>query len=440
MIQRLQPRMAIGLVSFFLCFATILPAQIVIDTDGSTAVIDPASSYTIGTAFTVDVYLISPGPGGAPPFHAYGIAIEFNDVAGVLTMAAPAAADPSGIGILAGLLLPTDLAPPVGGVVGAVGPGFVLTPAAFPPGATGPAGAFTMSDGGVGIYDILPFHTILPFPPVGTPILLETLGFTAAGAGVTDVAPIGLFPCPGGFCGPIGAPPPTAAMSPVGVWPGVCELYDSATGVPVCLGVFPGTITVTGPLPIELTTFEALVQQDDIQLSWETATEIENLGFGVEHRSQGADLDEGQLWLELGFVEGHGTTIEAQRYSYIVKDLPPGQHQFRLKQIDIDGSVHFSELVEVELEVPGTHLLSDAYPNPFNPQATFTLTVAETQSMLVTLHDMTGRLVETLYQGELPANSIQRIQIDGTSLSSGLYFYRASGETFTESRQVLLQK
>ena len=90
--------------------------------------------------------------------------------------------------------------------------------------------------------------------------------------------------------------------------------------------------------------------------------------------------------------------------------------------------------------MPGTHNLSAIYPNPFNPQAQFSLEIAEQQNVSIVLYDALGRQVEMLHDGTLNAGSIHEFQIDGASLPSGVYVVRALGERFTDVRQVTLTK
>ncbi|MEM6337660.1 MAG: T9SS type A sorting domain-containing protein, partial [Bacteroidota bacterium] len=144
------------------------------------------------------------------------------------------------------------------------------------------------------------------------------------------------------------------------------------------------------------------------------------------------------FWDVLGFVPGSGTTTEAQSYSFDVSDLEPGRHGFRLKQIDFDGAFEFSETVEVVVDVPGTHVLEAAYPNPFNPRTTFAFLVAETQPVRATLHDAQGRLVRTLFDEEATAGEKVWVRVNAEGLASGTYLYRIEGGNFAESRQVQL--
>ena len=76
------------------------------------------------------------------------------------------------------------------------------------------------------------------------------------------------------------------------------------------------------------------------------ATEKNNSGFVIERaRLRSSNYDE-TSWERIGFVQGHGTTTEENSYSFIDENLKAGNYQYRLKQIDYDGSFEFSNIVE----------------------------------------------------------------------------------------------
>ena len=186
------------------------------------------------------------------------------------------------------------------------------------------------------------------------------------------------------------------------------------------------------PIPVELVSFNAVVDGQSVTLNWETASETNNAGFEVQMR-------QGETWNALGFVEGHGTTTEAQEYSFST-DLLPGTYAFRLKQIDFDGQFEYFGGVEATVGTPSTHLLSSVYPNPFNPQASFDLAVAQTQHVTVELYNVLGQRVATLFNATMEADANQTFTIDGAGLATGQYVVRVTGESFAESRTVTLLK
>ena len=198
------------------------------------------------------------------------------------------------------------------------------------------------------------------------------------------------------------------------------------------------SIDVANVLPVELISFDAVVDGADVLLAWETASELNNAGFEIQGIS--TDEDVSSWWEVMGFVEGHGTTEMPQSYRYRVEDLDPGRYTFRLKQIDYDGTFEYHPEVEVLVELPEAYALSAAYPNPFNPQAQFRLSVGQRQHVTVEVYNALGQAVAVLFEGMMEASITRTFTIDGSALQSGVYLYRVTGKTFSESRTVMLVK
>lgn len=188
-------------------------------------------------------------------------------------------------------------------------------------------------------------------------------------------------------------------------------------------------------LPVELSDFSAVVDNGDVVLNWQTASESNNAGFSIEH----AVGDEGGFE-EVGYIDGAGNSREAQSYTYTVKGLDIGKHRFRLKQLDFDGAFEYSEVVETTIELAGTHRLGAAYPNPFNPSTTFELVVGREQHVKIDIINALGQRVQRLFDGNMEANKPTNFTFQAGMLPTGLYFYRVVGENFAQTRQVLLVK
>ncbi|MFQ5570181.1 MAG: choice-of-anchor B family protein [Rhodothermales bacterium] len=94
---------------------------------------------------------------------------------------------------------------------------------------------------------------------------------------------------------------------------------------------------------------------------------------------------------------------------------------------------------EDEEEMPAGFTLSTAFPNPFNPQTSLTLTVTRPQPVTVSVHDVLGREVARLLQGTLPTGS-HHLTFEASDLPSGTYMVRAVGATTTHTRLVTLAK
>ena len=93
-----------------------------------------------------------------------------------------------------------------------------------------------------------------------------------------------------------------------------------------------------------------------------------------------------------------------------------------------------------EADQPQTYTLSAAYPNPFNPRTSFSLTVREAQNVRVEVFNLLGLPVKMLYTGPMDAGETRTFTFDAGDLPSGIYLYRVQGKSFTATRQVTLLK
>lgn len=91
-------------------------------------------------------------------------------------------------------------------------------------------------------------------------------------------------------------------------------------------------------------------------------------------------------------------------------------------------------------EKPDEFTLSAAYPNPFNPQTSFSLTVDVRQEVTVEVFNLLGVRVRQLYHGEMQSGEPREFTFVADDLPSGIYLYRVQGETFLATRQMTLLK
>jgi len=125
-----------------------------------------------------------------------------------------------------------------------------------------------------------------------------------------------------------------------------------------------GTYTTDGSgnitsyvLPVELISFTAKQDKQSIQLDWQTASEENNEGFEVQRSNNGEE------WEVLDFVEGNGTTLEVQNYTYTDEESFAGVNYYRLKQIDFDGQFEYSEIVNISQKISNISII-EIFPNP----------------------------------------------------------------------------
>jgi hypothetical protein len=191
-------------------------------------------------------------------------------------------------------------------------------------------------------------------------------------------------------------------------------------------------------IPVELTSFTAVSNINNVTLNWSTATELNNSGFQVERKSASSD------WTVLGFVEGNGTTTRLSQYSYTDKQLAAGSYSYRLKQVDFNGVFEYSPVVNVEVNVPSVYSLDQNYPNPFNPSTSINFSLAVDSKVTLTIFDVLGQKVMTLVNGNLAAGS-HTANFSAAGLNSGVYFYQieangVDGTEFNSVKKMILNK
>jgi hypothetical protein len=189
------------------------------------------------------------------------------------------------------------------------------------------------------------------------------------------------------------------------------------------------------PLPVEMAGFEATADEDKVRLTWTTASETGNAGFRVQRRV--AEENGEGTWEQIGEVEGAGTTTEATSYRFSDTNLPyrADRLEYRLKQVDMDGSASYTDPVSVERGV-GEVELWKTFPNPARRQATVQFAVPERQEVTLQLYDVLGREVRTLLSDEVDGRQEQ--QVDLSDLSSGTYFLRLHAQEKTETQRLVI--
>jgi len=187
-------------------------------------------------------------------------------------------------------------------------------------------------------------------------------------------------------------------------------------------------------LPVELSSFSAVINKASVNLIWKTETEVNNYGFEVQRSSDNKD------WETLGFVNGNGNSNSPKNYSFEDNAVgTSGKYSYRLKQIDNDGTYEFSKMIEVNLGSPVSIELKQNYPNPFNPTTTINFTLPVDDAISLIVYNAIGEQVKVLYNGTLEAG-VHSFNFNGDGFPSGLYIYRLSTSSNTQVRKMMLLK
>ncbi|MDR6807166.1 hypothetical protein J2Y45_004500 [Dyadobacter sp. BE34] len=123
----------------------------------------------------------------------------------------------------------------------------------------------------------------------------------------------------------------------------ICNTTQAILSSPGCLVVFP----------VELISFTGMISPEGNKLLWRTSWETGNKGFAIERSTNAVAFE------EIGFVAGSGDSKSNK--DYIFTDMgAQGTAYYRLKQIDWDGTSHYSKIIVVK----SASNLTRVYPNP----------------------------------------------------------------------------
>ncbi|MFA5834528.1 MAG: T9SS type A sorting domain-containing protein [Bacteroidota bacterium] len=199
-------------------------------------------------------------------------------------------------------------------------------------------------------------------------------------------------------------------------------------------GTYPymGADEATTVLPVELTSFTAVISGNRVELLWKTETEVDNYGFEIERSMMITGT-----WEKIGFVNGAGNSNAPKSYSFTDDMVSGGQYSYRLKQIDRNGNFTYHNRIEVNVNlVAGTYQLMQNYPNPFNPATTIRFSIKNVEQATVKVYDVTGREVTTLFNDIAQAGQVYNVQFNASGFASGMYFYVLHTPNYREVKKM----
>ena len=198
--------------------------------------------------------------------------------------------------------------------------------------------------------------------------------------------------------------------------------------------VVPVVMLVEDEIPVELTSFTGSSSSDIVTLQWITASETNNQGFSIERK-----LISSESFSELAFVQGKGTTTENTVYTYTDKLEHAGSYSYRLKQIDYDGTISYSQSILVDILKPDRYELAQNYPNPFNPSTTIKFALPEASEVTLTIFSMLGEKVAEILNTSLEAG-YHEVEFDASNLPSAIYLYKIQAGNFIQTKKMMLIK
>ncbi len=192
-------------------------------------------------------------------------------------------------------------------------------------------------------------------------------------------------------------------------------------------------------VPVELASFYATATTSTVLLDWTTESETNNYGFEIQRRTDAASE-----WLSLGFVKGNGTTATPQHYHFVDQEIKESTYEYRLKQIDFDGSFEYSQTIQVNIGTIAAFDLKPNYPNPFNAETKIQFNLPEKGKIVAKVYNIYGEEVITLFNNDLDAGAQtlgwNGIDNNGREVTSGIYLLRIQYANKQGVRHIISQR
>ena len=189
---------------------------------------------------------------------------------------------------------------------------------------------------------------------------------------------------------------------------------------------------------VRLSNFEVQPSGRKAELRWQTAAEVDNLGFKIlrSANSQGP--------YEV-ITETMIPSTSDGRYFYLDEGVQPGLTYFyKLRDIDRNGLSNEHGPVSITIALPEALALAQNYPNPFNPTTTISFELPKAQSVELRIYNLSGQVVRTLANGTHSAGVHQVVwdgrDDQGRPVTSGLYYYMLQAADKVITRKLLFAK
>lgn len=171
-------------------------------------------------------------------------------------------------------------------------------------------------------------------------------------------------------------------------------------------------------LPVELLSFEGRMLRKEVELTWSTASEINNDYFLVEKSTDAENFE------SIAYVKGAGNSNTLK--SYISYDKKPviGFNYYRLKQVDYDGKYEYSSIIPVKND---PSLVFSVSPIPAGDHMTIYFNSDKSGNLTIHILDTKGK---TVSGKKVPVEEGSNIlEIDISSVSQGIYMLRLIEDT-----------
>jgi hypothetical protein len=158
-------------------------------------------------------------------------------------------------------------------------------------------------------------------------------------------------------------------------------------------------------------------------VAWATATESNNNYFTLERSCNQNPFQ----WQTIDSISGAGNSSTVKDYSFRDNDLTTGECYYRLSQTDYDGVKTVFPLVSIDCQKNSGFNLVGVVPNPAVDELNVFFNTSTANVVHLSMMDMLGQRL--VVKDVNPENGLNKVQLDISSLSAGVYFVKVDNGT-----------
>ena len=200
------------------------------------------------------------------------------------------------------------------------------------------------------------------------------------------------------------------------------------------------------PTYVELASLEAAGRGDFVEVTWATATEIDNASFNIR---RGLSRDGDRVRINPKPIAARGDVLTGGTYAF--RDYGVAEnvtYYYWLEDVDLHGNVAqhgpVSARLSSRVSKPVKLFLDQNSPNPFSTATDIRFGLPTASTVRLTIHDLAGREVRTLVSGHEPAG-YRTVHWDGwndagEAVAGGVYFCVLEAGSETAMRKLIYMK
>ncbi|CAG5080712.1 hypothetical protein CRYO30217_01425 [Parvicella tangerina] len=171
-------------------------------------------------------------------------------------------------------------------------------------------------------------------------------------------------------------------------------------------------------LPVTSTFAHVVCDDHEVQVSWNTLSELNNDYFIIE------GSNDGQSYTEIGTVLGAGNSSAEQHYAFAFDQSEANFDVLRIGQVDFNGDYNVIKHLSIDCSDESVFSLSELYPNPTNGDLTLVLSSLGSTEVVINIVDLEGRVVGESQHGLVKGSNFIRKNVE--ALASGVYLIKVT--------------